>query len=164
MKQIPLTQGKFALVDDEDYERINQWKWHIGGKGYAIRTENFYKPCGRRTSRTIMMHRYILCVETVFHVDHINHDRLDNRRFNLRKCTRSQNLMNTQVRKNKSLSRYKGVARYARDKRWLAYINKDGIRHRLGRFEKEEDAAMAYNKKAIELFGAFALLNAIENA
>ena len=91
MKQIPLTQGRFALVDDDDYDDLAQLRWTAGGKKgyYAVR--NFYIN-GKRMAE--LMHRRILAVTSSLDVDHINHNTIDKRKENLRVCTRSENLKN----------------------------------------------------------------------
>jgi len=95
-------------------------------------------------------------------VDHINHNTLDNRRFNLRICTKGQNNMNRKPYIGKS-SQYKGVIWAKHIKKWTSKIEKDTIVHHLGTFDREEDAARAYNKKAKELFKEFAYLNEIRD-
>lgn len=156
MKNIPLTQGKYAIVDDEDYEYLNQWKWHYDpstrGYGYA------------RSDIKGKMHRLILKAPRGLEVDHINHNTLDNRKENLRLATSMQNQQNKTMQKNNT-SGFRGVSWSQVMKRWLACIYKteDGKQKRydIGYFEYKIDAAKAYNKKAIELFGKFAYLNKI---
>src|SRR4030066_2184242 len=103
MKEIKLTRGKVAIVDDEDYEWINQWKWHCNGQGYA---ERHCDIPGKRTM--IKMHRLILNTPNGMETDHINHNRLDNRKSNLRVRTRSQNAINTPIRSSNTSGK-KGV-------------------------------------------------------
>lgn len=153
-KQIPLTQGKYALVDDEDFDYLNQWKWHYGRGGYACRGS------GHKGYPAIYMHRLIMNTPQGMQTDHINRDKLDNRRNNLRICDASQNRANIGKRINNT-SGYTGVARFRRVK-WQAYINKGGRRFSLGHFQTKEAAARAYNEKALELFGEYATLNRIK--
>lgn len=157
MKLIPLTQGYFAIVDDADYEWLSQFKWRIQKKPnnrYYARTSikigNKYK--------TVGMHRLIMNSPQGMDVDHINRNGLDNRRANLRVCTRSQNIQNTSTCKNSS-SQYKGVSWSKDRKLWCAAICFNSKRINLGRFRSESDAIQAYDQKAKELFGEFANTN-----
>lgn len=150
--KIPLTQGKFAIVDADDYEKLSQYKWHVSGKGdmlYACRTE------GRRK---IKMHRQILNAPPGMHCDHINHNGLDNRKANLRLCTPQQNSFNQRPRHN-GTSKYKGVFWSYKNRKWRAEIRLNGQKIHIGYFDYEQDAAIAYDDYAIELFGEFAWLN-----
>ena len=162
MKKIKLTQGKEALVDDEDCEMLMEHKWCAQQKG----NDNFYvvRNSPRDSNgkqKTIYMHRVITNVPKGKQVDHINGNTLDNRRENLRTCTRSQNQMNRGRTKNNK-SGYKGIY-YAKDKPrfkpWQAQIKHNKKTIYLGYYKTKEEAALAYNKKAIELFGEYAKLN-----
>lgn len=160
MKEIKLTRGLVAIVDDADYEWLNQWKWNANKQNnrfYAIRGEY---PAGRYGKGVfILMHRFILGVtDRSVIVDHKDNDPLNNRRDNLRIATRSQNNCNVGLRKNK-VSKYKGVSKL-RDK-WQAAISKNKKTFYIGIYENEVDAAIAYNERAKELHGEFALLNKI---
>lgn len=159
MKRIPLTQGKFALVDDADYERLNQWKWYAvrGCKTfYAARQIRINK--GRGGQRLIFMHRIILGLSKndTQQTDHINGNGLDNRAVNLRKCSPLQNCRNRTGRHN-TKSKYKGVV-FCRN-RWRARITDTGKQIHLGYFGAEKDAAMAYDHKAKLIHGDFAYTN-----
>lgn len=161
MKQIPLSQGKFALVDDEDFENLNQWKWYaLKGVStwYAVR--NVRSLDGKQ--HTLQMHRFILNIhDSKIFIDHSDHDGLNNQRYNIRKCTRAQNTSNSQKRKNR-LSKYKGVSFYiakGKYKYYIAQIVHNQKKIFLGQFKIEKDAAKAYDTKAIELFGEFANIN-----
>lgn len=164
MKEISLTKGQYALVDDEDYDFLMQWKWNYNKCGYAVRSENYYKPCGTRTARTVLMHRSIVNIEKTLFIDHVNGIRFDNQKSNLRSCTHSQNLMNAKKHKGNKSSIYKGVSRTGRQKHWRAYIDINKKRFQLGWFNTEEEAAHAYNIKALEIFGDFSKLNEVKNA
>lgn len=156
MKEIQLSRGKVALVDDEDFELLNQYKWYAQ-KGH----KTFYAT----TSRGILMHRLILGLnETNTYCDHEDYNGLNNQKSNLRIATNSQNSINSRKREN-TTSKYKGVwltkSKY-KDKAylyWQARVNKDKKVFHLGYFKDEQEAALAYNKKAFELFGEFANLN-----
>jgi len=155
MQQIELTQGMFALVDDEDFEELNQFNWCFA-QGYAVRKITI---SGKRQNQG--MHRLITNCPDGFEVDHINHDMLDNRKANLRVCRHSENVYNQKVRTYAKTSVYKGVYFHKRDGKWIAQIQLNNKRKFLGYFTNEIDAAIAYNVAAIELFGDFALLNEI---
>lgn len=160
MKTISLTQNKVAIVDDEDYERLNQWKWYCN-RHYAVRQSK--KIGGKQT--TIFMHKEIVvCRDPYLEVDHINGNKLDNRKANLRLCTPSQNIANTPVRKDNETG-YKGVSHEKRwgGNTWRARIQINGQREVLGYFASPEDAARAYDRAAKEIFGEFAHLNFLES-
>lgn len=158
MKQIPLTQNKYAIVDDEDYISLSKHKWF----SYRIQSEYFY--AGRKnignSSRTIAMHRIIMNAPKGMDVDHINHDTLDNRKCNLRVCTHAQNLANSRIAKNNK-SGYKGVSFNAKELRWRANIRVNNKPMLLGVFKSKLEAARVYNEAAKKYFGKFAVLNNI---
>lgn len=161
MKRIKLTQGKFAIVDDDKYKWLNQWKWYaIKGvtTWYVTRVVSV-----NGKSRTIIMHRLILGLKhgDGKNTDHINHNGLDNRCCNIRICTNRQNQRNKRKWRPKTTSKYKGVSWYGAENRWQAYITTDEKQIGLGHFDTELEAAKAYNNKALELFGEFACLNII---
>jgi hypothetical protein len=149
MKEIKLTRGKVALVDDEDFEYLNQWKWFFN-KGYAGRHTG---PRHRR--KLVLMHRDILCVPDGLVTDHINHDGLDNRRSNLRSCTRAQNYANSDIHSNNT-SGAKGVRLRKDTKKWSAIIKHNQKVIYLGCFKNLDEAARAYKDKAREIYGEFA--------
>jgi len=152
-KTIPLTRGKVAIVDDEDYEWLNQWKWCCSDRMYAVRG----KIHGDKLSH-LSMHRVILSAKEGDITDHINRDKLDNRRSNLRLCTPAESARNQNLRKDNK-SGYKGVHWHPVDKKWCAKICVHGKRTFLGNYDQVEDAARAYDQAAIELHGEFARLN-----
>lgn len=158
MKEIPLTRGKVALVDDEDYERLSQFKW------WAIRAnpqyrEVFYAQTGYRTARTFM-HRMIMNPPEGMFVDHINGDGLDNRKSNLRLATHKENMRNKRYLKPGQTSCKKGVYWDRQNSKWRAQITVDGKNIYLGLFASEEGAGRAYDRAAQQYFGEFAHLNA----
>ena len=156
MKYIILTQGKFTAVDDADFDWLNQYKWHahkdLGGY-YAKRT--IHK---NRKYHKIRMHRVIMNCPEDKQIDHINHNTLDNRKCNLRICTFPENQRNRLPRLNCS-SQYKGVCWHKQNKKWVSRIKLDQKNYSLGSYDSEIEAARAYNTKATELFGNFAVLN-----
>lgn len=174
MKLIPLSgkRGKdlFAQVDDDDYEFLNQWTWHISisSTNYAVRKAKKHELNGRKL-RVISMHRTIMKMEdNKLHCDHIDHNGLNNQKSNLRPCTFSQNMKN---RKAHGRSKYLGVNfnlvksgnRKKTYNKWIVRImNNEGKRVHVGRYNTEEEAALAYNKAALIYHGEFANLNIIE--
>lgn len=155
MKEIPLTKGQIALVDDADYEWLNQWKWCYLGERYAARWDNDANP-----RQLIYMHRLIMQTPEGMRTDHINLNKLDNRRNNLRIVTNSQNGMNIPKQPKRCCSsRYKGVSWSKKCSKWQAYITKNRKVTYIGLFTDEIEAARAYDVKAFELFGEFALPN-----
>ena len=155
MKKIELTQGQYAIVDDEYFDEINQYNWY-SNKGYAVRHVTV---SGKRTKQ--LMHRLITNCPDDMEVDHINHDKLDNQKSNLRVCSTSENQHNQQMRTKAKTSSYKGVCFDKHAGKWRARIGLNNEYKFLGLFENEIDAAIAYNNAAIELFGEFAFLNEV---
>ncbi len=153
-KEITLRHGQIAIVDDADYEWLNQWQWSTDSSGYAYR--HVYID---GTNRSVYMHRVILNAPHKSQVDHVNHEKLDNRRCNLRIVTQSQNNQNAQ-RRVKAESAFKGVKR--RGNRWEAYIVVDSKRMYLGLHLTQRSAAHAYNLAASQYFGEFACLNDLD--
>lgn len=136
MKQISLTQGKVALVDDEDYERLNRFKW------YAQKARNtFYafRMLGR--GKMVLMHRDILNTPEGMVPDHIDGNGLNNQKSNIRIVTVRQNAQNLHIKKS---SRYPGVS--PQNKAWRARIKINGLNIELGMFPTEEEAHEAYLK------------------
>ncbi len=158
MKEIKLTQGKVALVDDEDFEYLNQFKW------YAYKSRNtFYAGrklrLGVNKRAIIIMHREILGLkDSEIKGDHIDHNGLNNQRYNLRIATNAENCKNQKPREGCS-SKYKGVSWHKRDKIWSVGIRINERRKHIGYFEDEIEAAKAYDKMAKLHFGEFACLN-----
>lgn len=151
MGQIVLTQGKIAVVDDDDLEWVNQWKWCYHN-GYA--TRSIWN--GSRVF-TVRLHRELLQAPPGLQVDHINGDKLDNRRANLRLATNAQNGMN-QKKSSNCTSIYKGVYLHEA-KWWRAMIKKDRRCQYSKLCSSEVEAAKQYDQWARELFGEFARLN-----
>lgn len=152
MKEIKLTKGKTAVVDDCDFEELNSKKWHYTSSGYAARRS-------WPDNKIVLMHRQIMSTPKGMDTDHKNQNKLDNRRDNLRIGTRSQNNMN-QTKQRHNTSGFKGVMWQKSKSLWVARV---GLVY-AGKFKNKEDAARAYDKKAKELFGEFAKLNFPEAA
>lgn len=149
-KLIPLLHGKFAKVDNDDFDIINESLWTASKFGYAIT---------RRNGVGLWMHRIVSKCPDNLEVDHINGDKLDNRKLNLRHCTKVQNQGNRWKSKHAKTSIYKGVYFCKKIQRFAAYGREGAKNKRLGSFKIERDAAAAYNRWAAAYFGEFAKLN-----
>jgi hypothetical protein len=161
-RRIKLTQGKYALVEVEDFEELNKYKWYAKksrSNCYACRSLKL--PDGRRKS--ISMHRQIINPPDGFLVDHKNRVSLDNRRSNLRPATPAQNSYNRGKSRRKSTSKYKGVSLLKRTGKWRSAIGFEGRTILLGSFTNEKQAALSYDLAAKKYHREFAYLNFIEN-
>lgn len=143
MKIIPLTQGKSTIIDD-DYGYLSKYKWHYR-HGYAMRREQ---------GKFLYMHRIIINTPSNMFTDHINGNTLDNRKDNLRICTKSENNRNRGMGRNNK-SGLKGVTWHKYDKKWQAQITIDNKNIYLGKFVDKFEAFEVYNNKAKELFGEY---------
>lgn len=148
VRQIPLGDGFTVYVDAADYEWLSRWTWHMQG-GHAIRYE---------VKKLIFMHRQIAQPPRGMIVDHKNRNKLDNTRDNLRICTHGENTQNAGKRVD-TFSRFKGVSYRKEREKFFAQIYHHNEQFYLGLFDKELDAARAYDRRAIELFGEFARVN-----
>ena len=155
MIEIRLTQGKVALVDDDCPIHILEMKWHCSSFGYARHTINY----SNAKKEVVYLHRLIIDAKKGMQVDHINQDKLDNRKENLRLCNFSQNQANTSHRKNKS--GYRGVS-LKKSGRYISLIRFDNKTIYLGLFPTAKEAAIAYNEAAVKYHGEFANLNKID--
>ncbi len=155
MKRIPLTKAKFAIVDDEDFEWLSKSKWRCSSCGYAVGVSKG----SHRTRRPRTMHREIIKCPESLTVDHINRNKLDNRKENLRICSFSQNNMNRPIRADNKAG-YKGVHKDKTCKnRYVAQIRINREKVYLGGFNCPIEAAKAYDKAAKESQGEFACTN-----
>ena len=160
-RRIPLTRGKYAIVDPERYSELAKDKWHVSWSEnglYAVR-KFWTKEGGRFKQKYVSIHRVIIGAGEREVVDHINHNSLDNRLANLRLATVQQNAWNARKRKCNCSSKYKGVSWSKIRKKWRARITFNGRLIFIGYFDREKAAAMAYDAKARELFGDYASLN-----
>ena len=143
--EIPLTKGKFALVDKKDFAYLNQWKWRYHKNGYAVRTSR---------KGLIRMHRVVNKTPLGFFTDHINHNKLDNRRKNLRTVTKSQNQMNVGLQANNT-SGYKGVYWHKQSKKWQAKIEVNQKQINLGCYSRKSLAILARKCAEKVYFGKY---------
>jgi hypothetical protein len=159
-REIPLTQGQFAIVDDEDYEYLNRFKWCAVydkkmGSFYAARKGK----CGNSENlKFLSMHREIMNPPENMSIDHINHNTIDNRRCNLRICTQGQNVMNV-IKRSDNTSGYKGVSWKKSANRWCAQLRANGKCVYSMYFTDKIEAAKAYDDVAKKFHGEFAYLN-----
>jgi len=153
MKEIKLTQGKVAFVDDEDYERINRFKWYAhncGNTFYATRHK-------KNSTKLIRMHQEVMQRLSIqAEIDHKNGNGLDNRKYNLRLCTHHQNQSNRH-KSSKGTSIYRGVHKKTNQRKWRVRIGKEGCH--LGYYDDEIQAAKVYDTAAFARYGEFAQLN-----
>lgn len=160
MKRIKLTKGKSAIVDDSDYEWLSRNKWRARVQKNRIYAAGAIKNNGKW--QTTSMHREIMGLTKGDgkEVDHRNGNGLDNRRENLRLCTRSENIQNRHHKaKEGKASQYQGVYSVKKKNSWLASITKDYKQIHIGLYSNDKDAARAYDRKALELFGPDAKTN-----
>lgn len=157
MKEIKLTRGLIAIIDEEDYAAISNLKWFAcpsqTGAFYAVRSSHI----GRKNFR-VSMHSVINGTPFGMCTDHINGNTLDNRRANLRTCTKAENNRNRGACKGKHLG-LKGTYFHKKRRKWHASIQVNGVSRHIGVFVNPYDAARAYDKAASELHGHFAKLN-----
>ena len=159
MKEIQLTQGKVALVDDEDFEYLNQWKWYARKCRDKFYAQRHIKVNGNDT--TIPMHRQIINPIKGMVIDHINRDTLNNCKDNLRECTNGENMKNRSIYKNNK-SGYKGIRFIEKSKKWVVVITNNTKKIHIGYFVHLKNAIKAYNKAAVKYHGEFANLNKID--
>lgn len=141
-----------VMVSDEDYELVKQYNWQVSPEncvaGHTV----------GGSKQRILMHRFIMNAPRHLEVDHINGDRLDNRRSNLRLCTSSENKMNRGIRCD-TKSGYKGVSWHKQRNKWTARIKAGNTYKHLGLFDDVKEAALAYNQASLKYHGEFAWLN-----
>lgn len=160
MKEIPLTHGKVALVDDADYEILMAMgKWHYKkDQGYAAKSVYLPPINGVRRQITLRMHRFIMNTPKGLETDHVDRNRLNNQRSNLRICTKSENQRNVSNRKDNT-SGYKGINWNKQHRKWVVRIQVDNKRIFVGVFRDLDAAIHAYNANVLKYHGEFARLN-----
>ena len=153
--KIPLTQGRVAIIDEEDWQLVSQYNWYADFTGYTwYALTNVRRADGKK--RILRMHRLILgLTDSKIQADHADGDGLNNQRNNLRPCINAENARNSRIQINNT-SGYKGVSWHARAGKWMARIVFDGKHRYLGLFHTKEEAYAAYCKAAEELHGEFA--------
>jgi hypothetical protein len=151
MMFIDLNNGKRTIVDKDTYIQLSSKKWRIHTKGYVS-----------AVGKGELMHRLIMNAKKSQQVDHINGNKLDNRKSNLRLCSNSQNHMNKSKCTKEKSSKYKGVYWCKRKKRWRVCIKLNKKKIHIGDYKDEDAAGIAYNNAAIEIFKEFACLNKID--
>lgn len=164
MPEIQLTQDKVALVDEIDFDRVDQYRWfaHKGSRTFYAERVEYH---GAKTVTHIKMHREILeqmigrKIDQGEFADHINHNGLDNRRDNLRLVSARENSANTRKKLSPAGSNFKGVTWDPKKKAWLVQINNGCGNKTIGRFQSEIDAAHAYDMAALHAFGEYANIN-----
>ena len=160
MKKIPLTQGKVAIIDDEDFEKISMYPWHASKKP---KDRTWYATAhvrmGERPKAFIRMHRFILGeYNPKVLIDHKDRNGLNNQKSNLRRATISQNRVNS-GKQTRNKGKYKGV--YPQGPKWRARLRAGGVDVYIGTFNSEDEAARAYNKDVAVRYGEFAVLNKV---
>lgn len=160
MKKIALTKSKVALVDDNDFEELSQFKWCVTQKSSGYYAQRRSWDSTTKKGKIVYMARQIMRAGPREIVDHINGDTLDNRRNNLRIVNKSLNALNSKQRK--SASGFRGVRKQSTGYTYMAMIKFNGQKIYLGNFRSPSDAAHAYNKAALKLIGPKAKLNSVE--
>jgi hypothetical protein len=151
-RHIQATNGKLIKVNCEDFEFFIERSWRLNDRGYAISDQSV-----KRMHRQVMELALGRALEDKEQVDHINGDRSDNRRHNLRTASNQENCFNQRPRQ--ATSRFKGVYWYAMAGKWRASIQPGGVKVHCGTFDDEVEAAYMYDQYALELFGEYAYLN-----
>jgi hypothetical protein len=142
MKTIPLSKGKFAIVDDEDFKWLNQWNWQLSWNGYAIRQQHIRLGVNKYSHKCVRMHRLINRTPIGGITDHINRNKLDNRKANLRNANKSLNSINRDKQPNNK-SGTRGVYWDKFNDKWRAELKINGVKKSLGRFLDKDDAILA---------------------
>lgn len=149
-------QEAYTIIDDEDYDKVSKFKWYLSRYGYARTSAYIGTINGKEQRIEYRLHRFLLSAPKGKEVDHVNRDKLDNRKHNLRLSTRSQNMANTGLSVDNTTG-FRGVSSHKNA--WQASIRFNGKLIYLGRYTSPQKAAKAYNEKAKELFSDFAYIN-----
>lgn len=160
MRKIITNKGLEVLVDDEDFEHLSQFKWRHDLQGYVVRSARVAEiRSGKIKTRNVYLHREVMGFPAS-EIDHIDQNKLNNMKANLRKASRRENALNMKKRKGDHHSRFKGVTWHSRNKMWIARVRIGG--KMWGKcFHTEIEAARAYNEKAREVYGPFVALNEV---
>jgi len=158
-RRIPLSRGKFAIVDPDDYPELKKYKWFATKNGATFYAKRHTRLTERIKTTSVCMHRLIMNAPDNLVIDHINYNGLDNRKANLRLATRRQNSLHIIRTMNPGSSKYKGISWREDRKKWAVRIMTDGKTINLGCYKDEVEAARAYDKAARKLHGQFASLN-----
>jgi hypothetical protein len=154
MKEVQLSKGFVAIVDDEDFDELNKRKWYAGKCGNKIYARADIGPAASRSR--LFMHRIILDVtDKKLKVDHVNGNTLDNQKSNLRLASQKENIRNRNGTRIGNTSGYRGVWFHKINSKWIAEITVDNKKISLGSFSDKEDAARAFDKAAKLYFGEF---------
>lgn len=161
MAVINLSSNKgLVIVDDDDLDILSQKKWRLSSGGYAIASQKKTRPDGSKYKSTLYMHAFINKTPDGFETDHINGNRLDNRKENLRTVTSKQNQQNKKTSSHSSTG-IKGVGWCKQTQKWKVSIFADGKRRTIGRYSCIEIAAKVYNEHAKKHHGEYARLNGV---
>lgn len=156
-RRIPLTQGKYTIVDPDDFEKLSQYKWYAAKGVHTFYAQRAIHKDGKR--KTILMHRQVMHAEKDILVDHINRNGLDDRKANLRFATYTQNAWNCERKVSTDSSKYKGLCWEKDNRRWRVRISINNKSKHLGFFDDEKEAAGVYDAAAKKYRGEYAFLN-----
>ena len=157
-RRIKLTRGQYAIVDPEDFEQLNQYKWNCTHYGYAMRAVSVGSGKGKKQA-AVYMHAAVCPAPKGMITDHINRNPLDNRKANLRPATQKQNVWNRKFAKEGGRSRHNGIRWDKNRQKWQVRLTIDGRRESFGYYADEAEAAKAYDRVARQYRGEFAVLN-----
>jgi len=161
-KEIKLTKGYVAIVDDKNFERLNAIKWCACENNNTVYALHNFKNKKTGKQEMVSMHRFIMGLPKKSKIDHVDGNGLNNLEENLRHCESADNQHNMKVKRKNNTTGYKGISyvpKVYKNKPYTAHICFHGKLIHIGYFETDIEAAMAYDKKAIELFGGFSCLN-----
>lgn len=150
--------GGTVKIDKSDLLLVSPYKWHVNSTGYAVCNIYTGMKEGKQTSKTLLMHRVLLAAPKGMEVDHINENKLDNRRKNIRICTKSQNSLNKGL-SQRNTSGFIGVSLFRQTNRYSSSVTVSGRKKHLGYYKTAVEAARIYDKAAKQFYGEFARLN-----
>jgi len=158
-RRIPLSLGKFAIVDPEDYERLKRYKWYAREGPTTFYAVRYISILEKQDRKNAYMHNLVIDIPDGLFADHINYNGLDNRKANIRPATHTQNVWHRRKFRSNSTSNYIGVDWSKDCRKWRARIRYKGKRFSLGLFNSEIAAAKAYDAAARKFRKEFAVLN-----